>query len=66
VLEQKNFPPTMIEETLARIVQCAQRLIGKNSGTIEGIGITYPAWWIRKLETICAAFGWRNDPSPKR
>src|SRR5438270_12936156 len=41
VLEQEEFPTDEdVNKNLARIVDCAQRLIGKNKGTIEGIGIS--------------------------
>ena len=43
VLEQEEFPTDDdVNKTLAKIVHCAQRLIGKNRGTIEGIGISLP------------------------
>ncbi len=43
VLDQEDFPTDDdVKKTLRKMVQCAKRLIGKNSGTIEGIGISLP------------------------
>jgi predicted transcriptional regulator len=43
VLEQEEFPTdNNVNQTVLNIVQCAERLIGKNNGTIEGIGISLP------------------------
>ena len=43
VLDQEEFPTDAdVEKTLAKIVDCAQRLIGKTRGVIEGIGISLP------------------------
>src|SRR6476661_4243077 len=41
VLEQEEFSTDHdVNTTMERIVECAQRLIGKSNGTIEGIGIS--------------------------
>src|SRR5712672_616864 len=64
VLEQEEFyTDDDVNVTLARIVHCAQRLIGKNSGTIEGIGISLPG--VVDPETgdlYVPHFNWRNEP----
>jgi predicted NBD/HSP70 family sugar kinase len=64
VLEQEEFSTDNdVKITLARIVQCAQRLIGKNGGTIEGIGISVPG--VVDPETgdlYVPHFNWRNEP----
>src|SRR5437870_10235960 len=64
VLEQEEFSTDHdVKKTLAKIVHCAQRLIAKNSGTIEGIGISLPG--VVDPETgnlFVPHFGWRNEP----
>lgn len=64
VLEQEEFATdNEVEKTLAKIVDCAQRLIGKNAGTIEGIGISVPG--VVDPETgdmFLPHFSWRNEP----
>jgi len=64
VLEQHEFPTDKdIKKTLKRIVQCAQKLIGKHQGTIEGIGISLPG--VVDPETgnmFVPHFNWRNEP----
>jgi hypothetical protein len=62
VLEQEEFPTDKdVKKTLRNIVQCAQRLIGKTSGTIEGIGIS------RKLGTyMCRISTGATNLLPKR
>jgi predicted NBD/HSP70 family sugar kinase len=64
VLEQEEFPTDKdVKKTLARIVECAQRLIGKNSGTIEGIGISLPGVVDPETGNLYVPhFGWRNEP----
>ena len=43
VLEQEEFPTDDdVKKTLSNIIQCSQRLIRKNRGTVEGIGISLP------------------------
>ncbi len=64
VLEQEEFPTDInVNNTVNKIVQCAQRLIGKNNGTIEGIGISLPG--VVDPETgdlYVPHFSWRNEP----
>ncbi len=43
VLEQEEFPTDPdAEKTIAHIIRCTRKLIRKNGGTIEGIGISLP------------------------
>src|SRR5919112_815425 len=43
VLEQEEFPTAPeAEKTIAQIIKCTRRLIRKNKGTIEGIGVSVP------------------------
>jgi N-acetylglucosamine repressor len=64
VLEQEEFlTDDDVNKTLRKIVQCAKGLIGKNSGTIEGIGISVPG--VVDPETgnlFVPHFNWRNEP----
>jgi len=64
VLEQEEFPTDSdVQKTLRKIFQCAQRLIEKNNGTIEGIGISLPG--VVDPETgnlYVPQFSWRNEP----
>jgi N-acetylglucosamine repressor len=64
VLEQEEFSTDAdITKTLQKIVECAQRLIRKNPGTIEGIGISVPG--VVDPETgdlFVPYFNWRNEP----
>jgi predicted NBD/HSP70 family sugar kinase len=64
LLEQEEFSTDDdVQKTLAKIVDCAQRLIGKNNGTIEGIGISVPG--VVDPETgdlFLPHFSWRNEP----
>lgn len=63
VLEQEEFPTDDdVKRTLAKIVHCAQRLIGRNNGTIEGIGISLPGVVTETGNTYVPHFGWRNEP----
>src|SRR6266852_1167253 len=64
VLEQEEFPTENdMKRTLAAIVHRAQRLIGKNSGTIEGIGISLPGVVDPETGNLYVPhFGWRNEP----
>ena len=63
VLEQEEFSTDSdVRKTLANIVQCAQRLIGKSRGTIDGIGISLPG--VVDPETgnlFVPHFNWRNE-----
>lgn len=64
VLEQEEFPTDKdVKKTLAKIIQCAQRLIRKTNSTIEGIGISLPG--VVDPETgdlYVPHFNWRNEP----
>jgi predicted NBD/HSP70 family sugar kinase len=64
VLEQEEFATDSdVKKTVARIIECAQRLIGKSQGTIDGIGISLPG--IVDPETgdlFVPHFEWRNEP----
>jgi predicted NBD/HSP70 family sugar kinase len=64
VLDQEEFATDKdVRRTLARIVGCAQRLIGKNSGTIEGIGISLPGVVDPESGNLFVPhFSWRNEP----
>jgi N-acetylglucosamine repressor len=64
VLEQEEFPTDHdVQKSLKRIVQCAQRLIGKNRGTIEGIGISLPGVVDPESGNLYVPhFNWRNEP----
>src|SRR5438128_1837218 len=64
VLEQEEFPTDEdINKTLAKIVDCAQRLIGKTSGAIEGIGISLPGVVDPETGNLYVPhFNWRNVP----
>ena len=64
VLEQEEFPTDKdVKKTLRNIVQCAQRLIGKTSSTIEGIGISLPGVVDPKSgNSYVPFFNWRNEP----
>jgi predicted NBD/HSP70 family sugar kinase len=64
VLEQEEFPTDKdVKETLRRIVQCAERLMGKTSSTIEGIGISLPGVVDPETGNLYVPhFNWRNEP----
>jgi predicted NBD/HSP70 family sugar kinase len=63
VLEQEEFPTDPdVKKTLAKIVECAQRLIGKTRGAIEGIGISVPGVVDPEKGTYIPHFNWRNAP----
>jgi len=64
VLEQEEFPTDSdVNKTLKNIVRCAQRLIGKNNGTIEGIGISLPGVVAPETGNLYVPhFSWRNEP----
>ena len=64
VLEQEEFPTDAdINKTLAKIVDCAQRLIGKTSSAIEGIGISLPGVVDPETGNLYVPhFNWRNVP----
>ncbi|MFN2532525.1 MAG: ROK family protein [Pyrinomonadaceae bacterium] len=64
VLEQIEFPTEPdINKTLEQIVSSAQRLIEKNHGTIEGIGISVPGVVDPETGSLYVPhFGWRNEP----
>jgi len=64
VLEQEEFPTDPdVKKTLAKIIECAQRLIGKTRSAIDGIGISLPG--VVDPETgnlFVPHFNWRNAP----
>ncbi len=64
VLEQEEFPTEHdVNKALTKMVECAQRLIKKNGGTIEGIGISLPG--VVDPETgnlYVPQLNWRNEP----
>ena len=64
VLEQEEFPTDIdVNKTLKKIVECAQRLIGKSNGTIEGIGISLPGVVDPEAGNLYVPhFSWRNEP----
>lgn len=64
VLEQEEFATDRdFEKTIGKIVQCAQRLIEKTSGTIEGIGISLPGVVDPETGNLYVPhFNWRNAP----
>lgn len=64
VLEQEEFPTDKdVNKTVKKIVQGAQRLIGKNNGTVEGIGISLPGVVDSETGNLYVPhFGWRNEP----
>ncbi|MDQ2921052.1 MAG: ROK family transcriptional regulator [Acidobacteriota bacterium] len=64
LLEQEEFPTDGdVNITLKNIVACAQRLIGQNRGTIEGIGISLPGVVDPKSGDLYVPhFNWRNEP----
>ena len=63
VLEQEEFPTDVdVNKTVKNIVQCAERLIGKNNGTIEGIGISLPGVVDPETGNLYVPhFNWRNE-----
>ena len=64
VLEQEEFPTDPdVKKTLAKIVDCSQRLMGKTRGAIEGIGISLPGVVDpEKGDLYVPHFNWRNAP----
>ena len=64
VLEQEEFPTDHnVKRTLSNIIQGAQRLIGKNRGTVEGIGISLPGVVDPETGNLYVPhFNWRNEP----
>ena len=64
VLEQEEFPTDNdVNKTVKKIVHHAQRLIGKNHGTIEGIGISLPGVVDPETGNLYVPhFSWRNEP----
>jgi len=64
VLEQEEFPTNPdVNGTLQNIVKCAQILIAKNGGTIEGIGISLPGVVDPDSgDTYVPHLNWRNEP----
>jgi N-acetylglucosamine repressor len=64
VLEQEEFSTDNdVNKTVEKIVQCAQRLIARNNGTIEGIGISLPGVVDPETGNLYVPhFSWRNEP----
>ena len=64
VLEQEEFPTDPdVKKTLVKIVDCAQRLIGKTRGAIEGMGISVPGVVDPEKGTLYIPhFNWRDAP----
>lgn len=64
VLVQEVFPTDADADiTTEKIVACAQGLIRKSEGTIEGIGISFPGWVNPETtKAFCPHFDWRNLP----
>ncbi|HEX3557658.1 MAG TPA: ROK family transcriptional regulator [Pyrinomonadaceae bacterium] len=63
VLEQEEFPTDPdARKTIALIVDCARRLICKNKGTIEGIGVSLPGLVDQETGTavFIPHFKWRD------
>jgi predicted NBD/HSP70 family sugar kinase len=63
VLEQEEFPTAPdARETISRIIKSAQRLIEKNRGTIEGIGVSLPGLVDQETGTaiFIPHFKWRD------
>lgn len=64
VLEQEQFPTDPdVRRTLAKIVDCSQRLMGKTRGAIEGMGISLPGVVDPETGNLYVPhFNWRNAP----
>ena len=64
VLEQEEFPTEHdVNKALTKMVECAQRLIKKNGGTIEGIGISLPGVVDPETGNLYVPhLNWRNEP----
>ena len=64
VLEQEEFPTNPdVNNALTKMVDCAQRLIKKNGGTIEGIGISLPGVVDPETGNLYVPhLNWRNEP----
>ncbi|HKP72860.1 MAG TPA: ROK family transcriptional regulator [Pyrinomonadaceae bacterium] len=63
VLEQQEFPTDPdARTTLSRIVDCAHELIGKNKGTVEGVGMSLPGLVDQETGTaiFIPHFKWRD------
>src|SRR5438132_2718483 len=64
VLQQEEFPTDPdVKKTLAKIVDCAERLIGKTRSAVEGIGISMPGVVDPETGNLYVPhFNWRNAP----
>lgn len=64
VLEQREFPTSPdFNRTLRNTVECAEALIAKNKGTIEGIGISLPGVVDPDSGNSYVPYlNWRNKP----
>ncbi|HEX8492524.1 MAG TPA: ROK family protein [Pyrinomonadaceae bacterium] len=63
VLAQEEFPTdTDAEKTIAQIIKCTRKLIRKNKGTIEGIGVSVPGLVDQESGTalFIPYFNWRD------
>lgn len=63
VLEQEEFPTDPdAEKTTSLIIDCVKKLIKKNGGTIEGIGISLPGLVDSENDSVIFIphFKWRN------
>ncbi len=63
VLEQEEFPTApQAEMAIAQIIKCTRRLIRKNKGTIEGIGVSVPGLVDQQSGTalFIPYFNWRD------
>jgi predicted NBD/HSP70 family sugar kinase len=67
VLEQEEFPTEHdVNKALTKMVECAQRLIRNNGGTIEGIGISLPGVVDPETGNLYVPhLNWRNEPIAK-
>ena len=63
VLEQEEFPTDPdARQTISRIIESARRLISKNEGTIEGVGVSLPGLVDQEAGTaiFIPHFKWRD------
>jgi predicted NBD/HSP70 family sugar kinase len=64
VLGQEQFSTDPdADKTTEKIVECALRLMRKNGGTIEGVGISFPGWVDpESTRSYAPHFKWRDLP----
>ena len=67
VLQEESFETHPdAEETTRRIIECANKLIRRNNGTIEGIGVSLPGLVDPEgSEMFVPTFNWRDLPLAK-